>query len=226
MAAAAALAHVLSAAVALAACVTTAVVASRWLPIGAARRVDPDLGMRLDAAIVLPGAVLVAGLLLASTFATGWLAGRRPGAPGVGERRGLLEWVRRHASPSVGIGTTLALRTGRGRNAVAVRPALLGAIVGVLGVAAALTLGAGLQSALDHPERAGSVWDAAVEPPEDPAIVLPTAFRQDFVDAVTGVDEVADVAQIDRSVMQVDQVTGLPTYCVRSIDGRRRSPIS
>ncbi len=224
IAAATTLAHLLSGAVALATCVATAVIASRWLPIGAARRVDPDLGTRLDAPIVLPGAVLVAALLLTATFVTGWLVARRPSAIATGERRGLVEWVRGHASPPVGIGTTLALRKGRGRNGVPVRPALVGAAVGVVGVAAALTLGAGLQSALDHPERAGSVWDASVVP-ADAALLLPTSFRQDLVDAVTDLDEVAVVAQIDRNVVQAGQTTGLPTYSVRSIDGADRSPI-
>ena len=224
VAAAASLAHVLSGAVALATTVATAIVASRWLPLGQARRVDPDLGMRLDTAIVLPGAVLVAVLLVGGTFLTGWLVAGRPRATTGAERSGLVDWVRGHASLPLGIGTTLALRRGRGRTAVAVRPALLGAAVGVLGVAAALTLGAGLRSALDHPERAGSVWDASVLP-EDQEMFLPTSFRPDFVDAVANLHEVGLLAQVDRNVVGVDQVTGVPTYSVRSVDGSKRSPI-
>ena len=224
VAGATALAHVTSSVVALGTCVATAVVTSRWLPLGQASRVEPDPGMRLDAALVLPGAVLVAVLLLASTFATGWLVAGAPRAADVGALPGLVEWLRRHASPPVGIGATLALRKGRGRNSVAVRPALAGAAVGVLGVAAALTLGAGLQGALDHPERAGSVWDASVAT-NDQEVSLHTSFRKDFVDAVSGLDEIAATAQVDRVAVQVNGATGLPTFSTRPIDDQGRSPI-
>ena len=59
---------------------------------------------------------------------------------------------------------------GAGSAGVPVRPALLGAVVGVLGVAGAATVDAGLHDALGHPERAGVVWDVVVLPP-DPTLV-------------------------------------------------------
>ena len=61
----------------------------------------------------------------------------------------------------------MALRRTEGRNGVPVRPALAGAVVGVLGIAAAITVEAGLRDAVAHPERAGVAWDATVLPSED-----------------------------------------------------------
>jgi hypothetical protein len=53
------------------------------------------------------------------------------------------------------IGTRFALESGRGASAVPVRPALLGAVVGVLGVLATFTFTAGITDAATHPERFG-----------------------------------------------------------------------
>ena len=52
------------------------------------------------------------------------------------------------------LGTQLALERGRGRSAVPVLPALIGAIVGVLGVVGALTFRAGL----DHGTRDAKLY--------------------------------------------------------------------
>ncbi|MGQ0716434.1 MAG: FtsX-like permease family protein [Pseudonocardiales bacterium] len=59
---------------------------------------------------------------------------------------------------SVVVGTRFALEPGRGRSAVPVRPALLGAVtgvLGVLGVLAAFTFSSGVADAAENPERFG-----------------------------------------------------------------------
>jgi hypothetical protein len=53
------------------------------------------------------------------------------------------------------IGTRFALESGRGASAVPARPALLGAVVGVLGVLATFTFTAGITDAATHPARFG-----------------------------------------------------------------------
>src|SRR6202042_3050982 len=56
------------------------------------------------------------------------------------------------------VGARFALEPGRGRSAVPVRPALLGAVVGVVGVLAAFTFAAGVSDAAANPARFGQTW--------------------------------------------------------------------
>jgi hypothetical protein len=56
------------------------------------------------------------------------------------------------------VGTRFALEGGRGRTAVPVRPALLGAVAGVLGVLGTLTFASGIADASARPERFGQTW--------------------------------------------------------------------
>ena len=73
------------------------------------------------------------------------------------------------------IGARLAGEPGRGRRAVPVRSALVGAIAGVIGVVGCLTFRAGIQDAVHEPQRSGVVWDfvlaagEAAGPAVDPA---------------------------------------------------------
>ena len=56
------------------------------------------------------------------------------------------------------MGARFALEPGRGRAAVPVFPAIMGAVAGVLGVLAALTFSAGVSDAVANPERFGVTW--------------------------------------------------------------------
>ena len=134
----------------------------------------------------------------------------------------MAEWLRRRASAPVGIGITNALRSGRGAKALPVRSALLGAAVGVLGVAGALTLDAGLRDALAHPERAGVAWEGQAAPGQREAFV-PAGFVPAFTDAVRRVDLVTDRAQVDRSGVTVNSGKGVPDL-LGTTHGRGTTP--
>jgi hypothetical protein len=136
--------------------VSGAVVASWWMPIGAASLVEPHPGIEVDWAIlgagwaaapilVLAGSAVAAATALAASRAQ--LPPRRSAVAAAAARAG--------APVPVLIGTRFALEPGRGRSALPVRPALIGAVAGVLGVLAAFTFSAGISDAAANPARFG-----------------------------------------------------------------------
>ncbi|HEX6755983.1 MAG TPA: FtsX-like permease family protein [Mycobacteriales bacterium] len=129
-----------------------AVAVSPLFPIGAARAVDPSPGVRPDWTVVAGIGVLVVGLMAAAAGLAG-SPGQRPfrrsAAATAAYRLGL-------PVPAV-VGIRHALEPGRGLGAVPVRPALVGAVVGVLGVLGALTFRAGVVDAAGEPARFGQV---------------------------------------------------------------------
>jgi hypothetical protein len=139
--------------------VAAAIVASRWMPIGAASYQEPHPGISADWLILGPGWVLAPVLVAAGSAAAAALtltARRRHAVP---RRSGVAAAA---AAAGFGVpvvvGARFALEPGRGRSAVPVRPALLGAVAGVLGVLAAFTFSAGVSDAAANPARFGQTW--------------------------------------------------------------------
>lgn len=139
--------------------VAGAVIASRWLPLGAARLAEPAPGMALDTTVLLIGWLAVPLLILAGSAAAAWsglrwvrvsLSGRRSAVASLAGRSGL--------PVPVVVGTRFALEAGRGRTAVPVRSAMVGAVAGVLGVIGAFTFANGVADAADNPARFGQTW--------------------------------------------------------------------
>jgi hypothetical protein len=147
-----------------------AVVASPLMPVGAARLAEPDPGISVDWAVLLPGAVAIVVLLVASAAWPAWrLSGGRAASgaatgrgPGSGSR--LASWLAARGAPlAVTAGVRLALEPGRGRSGVPVRTALTGTVLSVLAVTAAVTFGASLLTFVSTPRLYGRTWDAAVD---------------------------------------------------------------
>jgi hypothetical protein len=213
LASAGAQAHIFVAIGAALGVLTTAIVASRWFPVGLAGRVDPDRGLHADWLVLGPGALLVAALAFGGAYVVAARAARPESARRAGTRGALLGRVRRGTPVSVGVGATMAFDQRRGGVDVAVRPAVIGAVVGVLGVVGALTIDHGLRDTLAHPERAGVTWDASVVPKS--ADYLPRGVKPDLLARVAAVPGVRAVADVDRLVVDVNGV-GVPGFTVRS----------
>jgi hypothetical protein len=138
--------------------------ASPLMPIGVARRAEPDPGLSFDALVLIIGGVALVLLVMVLAAIAAWRLALR--ASVADERAG-------RARPSVvgrklagaGVGPTavtgvrMALEPGRGRTAVPVRATLIGTAVGVVGVAATLVFGASLDRLVDTPSRYGWGWD-------------------------------------------------------------------
>ena len=141
-----------------------AVIASRWLPFGAAARLEPAPGFDVDWLVLGSGWVFIPLLVLAGSVLAAWVSAARVTARGRPERRSVVA----RAAVSAGlptpvvVGLRFALEPTRGPNAVPVRAGLVGAITGVLGVVAAFTFSAGVADAAGHPERFGQTHQATV----------------------------------------------------------------
>jgi cell division protein FtsX len=138
-----------------------AVVASRWFPIGTAAPFEPEPGIAADPLVLTVIGVLTVVLAAAGALAAARLA-LRSGRTARSRPSALAAVARRAGAPvPVVVGTRFALEPGRGRQAVPVRPALIGAVVGVLGVIAAFTFSDGVDDAAANPARFGQVYQLA-----------------------------------------------------------------
>jgi FtsX-like permease family len=173
--------------------VAGAVFASRWLPFGTAGLVEPSPGVSVDWVVLGPGLAVVALLVAAGAAGAAWLAlgaARRGGAT---RRSTVATAVARRGLPvPIVVGTRFALEAGRGRTAVPVRPALVGAVMGVVGILAAFTFSHGVSDAASHPERFGQTYQldafAGINDEDfSPTGRLLTALRNNA--DVTGVDD-------------------------------------
>jgi hypothetical protein len=196
--------------------VVAAIVASRWMPIGGASYVEPRPGIEADWLILGPGWVLAPTLIAAGSAAVAALtltARRRQATP---RRSGVATATAAAGLPvPVVVGTRFALEPGRGRSAVPVRPALAGAIAGVLGVLAALTFSAGVSDAAANPARFGQTWQLDTffgfngqDPGPVGRVLSAVAADRD----VTGVDDVriggAQSGQVSIESFTYDAVAG------------------
>ncbi|HEY3717391.1 MAG TPA: FtsX-like permease family protein [Jatrophihabitantaceae bacterium] len=137
-----------------------ALVASRWFPIGSASALEPTPGISADWTVIGPGPALVTLLVVAGSVLTGGLALGSSRRTAASRRSGVALAAARAGLPvPVVIGTRFALETGRGRAAVPVRPALIGAVAGVLGILAAFTFAHGVSDAASNPARFGQTYD-------------------------------------------------------------------
>jgi hypothetical protein len=131
-------------------------VTSAWSPIMAASLYEPDPGLQADWLVLAPGWLAVPLLVLAGAAVAAWLtliADRAALSP----RRSAVALAAARAGLPVPVvvGARFAFEAGRGRSAVPVRPALFGAVAGVLGVLAAFTFSAGVADAAANPARFG-----------------------------------------------------------------------
>ncbi|MEO3856528.1 FtsX-like permease family protein [Acrocarpospora sp. B8E8] len=136
--------------------VVLAVTASSWMPFGAAAAREPDPGVDADWLVLGSGFVLIPVLVAVAAGASAWAGLTGPDRIRPGRRSALVTAMTVLSLPvAVVVGARFALEPGRGRDRVPVRPALLGAVTGVLGVLAAFTFSAGVADAARNPARFG-----------------------------------------------------------------------
>jgi hypothetical protein len=188
--------------------------ASRWFPIGAAGLAEPAPGIDLDWLVLGVGWVGIPLLVLAGSAAAAWWGLRWERAYASGRRSAVASVAARAGLPvPVVVGTRFALEPGRGRTAVPVRPALVGAVAGVLGVVGVFTFADGVSDAADTPARFGQTWQLGAFVGYNDADVVPSERR-----VLTAVARDVDVAGVNDTRLAVahagsqDRAVTLFTY--------------
>jgi ABC-type lipoprotein release transport system permease subunit len=218
IAAAATMSNSLAIAVALVVGLAGAVALSPLFPLGMGRGVDPDVGVHADWTALGAGVALIVVPMAAGTVILALAASSREARHVAGQRSAVAAWLARVGPVPIGIGARMALERGPGARSMPVRPALLGAVIGVLGVVGALTINAAIHHALDHPELAGVTWGASVTPPA--GAVTSSSVSGPFVAAVGRAAPGGSEAVVRRDLVDVDGV-GVPTFSVQDEDASR-----
>ena len=151
----------------------SALAASPLMPIGLARRAEPDPGLSLDVPVLVLGGLAVGLVVLgAAAVAAHWLTRTGPQPqPARAASTKLGAALRSQAGPAAAVGMSLAL--DRRPPALPVRTALAGVTTAILGVIGVLTFAASLDHLLVTPDRWGYPWDVSLN------------FSSDDVDAGT-----------------------------------------
>lgn len=146
-----------------------AVAASPLFPLGPARRAEPDAGLRVDGLVAGAGFLLIVAVLGASVVFGAWRlarssrlragAGEAPWRPSrVAERLG-----RMGAPASAVNGVRFALQRDRRTDGGSLATTLVGLVVAVATIGAALTFGTNLGRLVTTPARYGETWDAKID---------------------------------------------------------------
>ena len=161
VATAAALPAVLAATVGAALGAAGSWVASGWFPIGSARQYEPEPGRHVDWLVLSVAMVGTSAFCAGVALVAAWRRSTRAGRDRAQRVSKVATWFAQVSAPvPVVLGTRLALEPRRGRDAVPVRPAQVGAVAAAAGTVAALVFAHGIDDALANPERFGQIQQA------------------------------------------------------------------
>ena len=203
--------------------VIVAVLASPAMPVGVARRAEPDRGFSIEGTVLAIGGVIaaIAVVVLAVLAALAVERSRGAGRGDVerGRSRFLGALQRPSLSPTASMGVGLAVDP-RGGTTAAVRAAMVGAALGVTGVVSVAVFAASLSGLLDSPVRYGTPWDGRIpgfggQPAE---LAAPLAADRDVAHVGVLTSSVAVVGGSEVNVHAFEGVKGdlAPTL----LDGR------
>ncbi len=145
--------------------VLLATLLSFFVPVGEARLADPTPGFDFDALLLIGGAAVAVVAVLAlgvwPAVRASQLVSRRDDDPVVRSSRVVAFLSASGAPPSALIGIRNALERGRGRTAVPVSSALVGAVLAVAVLCGTAVFGASLTHLTSTPAQYGQAFDAS-----------------------------------------------------------------
>jgi hypothetical protein len=207
--------HILAVAVAGATAAITAVALSTRFPIGLGRHLDPDVAIHVNGPLLAVGVALTMAVMGLGCLLAAWATVRRLVRRPRPSRTQLVGAATRAGAPvPAAVGASLALEPAPVRSAATTRPALLAAVVGVLGVVGAVTLVGGIDDAIHTPERVGRVWDLEATAPDD----MDLATAQALIAGNADVDAFAVRSRVPAIVEGRD----LPLYSLLNLQGSVR----
>lgn len=148
-----------------------AYVASEWMPIGFARRIDPVRGRQLDWPAAL-ACVAILAVVATAAVALAVRSSRRRSVIRVTPRTVAALIAATPASPALVVGLRNACSPGRGRRSVPVRSAVVGVAAATAGIIGVLAFSAGLTHLVDTPALFGWTFDVSGVPTEYSARVV------------------------------------------------------
>jgi hypothetical protein len=199
-----------------------AVALSPLFPVGMGAQIDPDIGVHADWTALGTGTALTATTLAAGTVLFALSASRRETRRSGGPSSAFLSWFGGLAPVPAAVGVRMALQRSAGARSMPVRPALVAAVAGVLGVVSALTINSGIRHALANPQLAGVTWGASITP--TPPDVSGTGVSGRLLAQARRAAPGASLAVVRRDLVDVDGV-GVPTFSVAGVPGTG-SPIT
>ncbi len=144
--------------------VLLAALLSFFVPVGEARLADPTPGFDFDPLLLIGGGAVAVGAVLAlgvwPAIRAARLVSRRDDDPVMRSSRVVAFLSASGASPSALIGIRNALERGRGRTAVPVSSALVGAVLAVAVLCGTAVFGASLTHLTSTPAQYGQAFDA------------------------------------------------------------------
>jgi ABC-type lipoprotein release transport system permease subunit len=209
-----------------------AVALSPLLPVGQARRIDPDPGLHADLTVLVAGSGVLALILVVIVTISAAKIVRRGGGFEPGDLRvpPLVNWAAGWLPPAPGNGVRFALHSPP-RAAAPVRSALAGAAVGVVALVAVVVVGASMQRLVETPARWGTTWDTAVaddyyavgepdSPDARPEIDREELLADPDIEAASVLlyDEQVTIDGVEAIAMTLDPVKGEITPTV--VEGR------
>ena len=144
--------------------VAGAVALSPLAPVGPVRRFDPARGVQFDVTVLVGGGAILLVALVGVLVLLSWRAGDLEGESRYSGRSAVAQATASMGLPTApALGVRYALEPPPGHRRGVVWANLLGSIVAVTAVVAAVVFGASLNGLVSHPVRYGWRWDVLLQ---------------------------------------------------------------